>query len=133
MNNNHLPESKHGLNFILPETVKDKKVSVIEVGPYNEAGLAQEINKFLNTNIKTLTRIDTYLLVLPMDLKIPETLLNGKPFVDPIMHRATLNSPLAVKLGLSYDYVLQSMLNPGTSDAEGDTALRQTLIALGKP
>lgn len=121
-----------GLNFVLPEPVKDKAVSVIEVGPYDESSLAEEINKFLGTNIKKLTRIDTYLLVHPPRMQLPESLLIGKPFVDPVIHKAALNRSLATELGLSYDYVLQSMLNPGTSDAEGDTALRQTLIALGR-
>ncbi len=125
----------NGLDFVLPDGVKDKNVSAIEVGPYDENGLAREINEFLGTNIDGLTRTDTYLLVHPKGIqsKELESLLFGKPFVDPIIHRATLNKPLIAELGIPFDYVLQSMLNPGTSDADGDTALRQTLLALGKP
>ncbi len=123
-----------GINFVLPEDVKDKNISVIEVGPYEENDLAGEINQFLGTDIDKLTRIDTYLLVHPQDIKLKEleSLLFGKPFVDPVIHKAALNKPLIEELKIPFDYVLQSMLNPGTSDAEGDTALRQTLLALGK-
>jgi phosphoribosylformylglycinamidine synthase len=124
--------TEKGLNFVLPEAVKDKKVSVIEVGPFDEAGLAGEINKFLGTDIEQLTKTNLYLLVHPPELQGLESLLKGKPFVDPIIHRATLNTPLALELGLPFDYVLQSMLNPGTSDAEGTVALRQALLALGQ-
>jgi len=119
-----------GLSFILPKSVKDKKVSVIEVGPFNETALAQEINRFLGTNIEQLNRINTYLLVHSPELSGLETLIDGKPFVDTIIHRATLNKALISELELPFDYVLQSMLNPGTSDAEGDTALRQALLTL---
>ena len=121
---------RKGLEFILPSGVKDKDISVIEVGPFSEYGLAKEINKFLGTGIERLNSINTFLLVHSPELKGLEKLLTGKPFVDPIIHRATLNESLALQLGLPFDYVLQSMLNPGTSDAEGDTALRQALLAL---
>ena len=120
-----------GLTFELPTEVQDKKISVIEVGPFAESGTAREINKFLGTQIEDLTRINTYLLVHPTEVQGIEKLLTGKPFVDPITHTATLNSALISKLGIPFDYVLQSMLNPGTSDAEGDTALRQALLSLG--
>lgn len=125
-------ESKKGLIFVLPEGVQDKDVSVIEVGPYHESGRAKEINKFLRTEIQQLNRVDTYVLVHSPDVKGLEALLSRRPFVDPIIHRAALNEPLALQLGLSFDYILQSMLNPGTSDAWGDTALRQALLALGR-
>lgn len=123
---------RKGIHFVLPELVHDKAVSLVEVGPYDESGLAEEINKFLGTGIEKLHRINAYVLVHPTDLKGIENLLTGKPFVDPIIHRASLNHALAQELGLPFDVVLQSNLNPGTSDAEGDTALRQTLLALGK-
>ena len=123
---------KKGLEFILPEGVKDKGISVVEIGPFHEYSLAKEINRFLGTDIEELNRINTYLLIHNPDLKGIESLLSGKPFVDPIMHRATLNESLAFQLGIPFDHVLQSVLNPGTSDAEGDTALRQALLALGK-
>src|SRR3989344_2452553 len=120
-----------GLDFILPEAIIDKAVSVVEVGPFDETGLAAEINRFLNTDIKVMTRINTYLLVHPLDLRL-NSLLVEKPFVDPIIYRASLNKPLIYELGIDFDFVLQSMLNLGTSDAEGDVALRQTLLALGR-
>lgn len=123
-----------GLDFVLPGGIEDKRVSAIEVGPHDETDRANEINRFLGTNIKELFSVDTYLLVHPQEIQ-PEDfkpLLHGKPFVDQIIHRGTLNEPLASELGLPFNHVLQSMLNPGTSDAEGDTALRQTLLSLGR-
>src|SRR3989344_5864695 len=136
MDNEAAAGSRGGIEFVLPDalpdSLKDKKVSVIEVGPYNESGLAGEINEFLDAGIKKLARVDTYILVHPGELKGIESLVNGKPFVDPIIHQAALNDPLALKLGLQFDYVLQSMLRAGTSDAEGNMALRQMLLALGK-
>ena len=57
------------LNFFLPDSIKDKEVSVMEVGPFNEFTLAKEINKFLGTNINNLTRINSYLLVHEPRLK----------------------------------------------------------------
>ncbi len=125
--------SGRGLEFFLPEAMQNKTVSTIEVGPSIESGLAEEINRFLRTDIKLLNRVDTYLLVHDSNLHGLDTLLHGKPFIDPIIHQATLNQSLALKLGLPFDYVLQSMLNPGTSDAEGDTALKQVLLALRHP
>jgi len=124
-------ESGNGLMFFLPPEAMQKDLSVVEVGPFNEAGVAQQINDFMGTRIDELNRINTYLLVHPKGISGLESLVQGKPFVDPIIHRATLNRPLAFELGLPFDYVLQSMLNPGTSDAEGDTALRQALLSLG--
>jgi len=59
-----------------------------------------------------------------------EALLKDKPFVDPIIHRATLNRPLADELNLQYDFTAQSMLVPGTSDAQGAIALDQTWLKL---
>ncbi|MEK6823185.1 MAG: AIR synthase-related protein, partial [Nanoarchaeota archaeon] len=120
-----------GLQFVLPEGVNDKALSVVEVGPFHEQGLAAELNKFFGTDIKKLTRINTYALVHPGNVQTLDALASGKPFVDPIIHRATLNKPLAPELGLDFDYVLQSMLNPGTSDMEGNIALQQALLALG--
>jgi len=124
--------SRRGLEFILPEVIRNKSLSVIEVGPFSQATLASETNRFLGTNIEELSSVDTYVLVHPEDVRKIEHLLTGKPFVDPITHRAVLNDSLALQLGLPFDYVLQSMLNPGTSDAEGDTALRQMLLAQGR-
>jgi phosphoribosylformylglycinamidine synthase subunit PurSL len=117
------------LEFILPD-IRDKEVSTIEVGPFIENGTAHEINRFLGTHIKELYRVKTYILVHSKGLNL-ESLLHSKPFVDPIIHRATLNSPLITELNFPFDFVLQSMLNPGTSDAEGDTALHQALLSLG--
>ena len=119
-----------GLKFVIPE-VLEKDVSVVEVGPFSEISLAEEINKFLGTDIQQLNRINTYVLVHQKGMCNLERILERTPFVDPVIHRATLNESLALQLGLPFDYVLQSMLNPGTSDAEGDTALRQALLALG--
>jgi len=110
--------------------VKDKRVSVIEVGPFHEQLLAKELNRFFGTEIEELNRTNSYLLVHQPDLKGLESLLTGTPFVDPIIHRATLNESLALQLHIPFDYVLQSMLNPGTSDAEGTVALEQALLAL---
>ncbi len=121
-----------GFEYVLPKAIKDKRVSAIEVGIFDEAGLAVELNRFLGTNILDLKRTNTYVLVHPPDALGIESLLSGKPFVDPIIHRATLNESLALMLGIKFDYVLQSMLRPGTSDAQGDVALRQALLALGK-
>lgn len=125
-------QQKKGLEFILPEGVEGKAVSVIEVGPHHEQGLADEINKRLGTSIDLMTRIDSYILVHDPDLKERmKELLEGPPFVDRIIHRATLDESLAQQLAIPYDYVLQSMLNPGTSDAWGNVALQQALLALG--
>ena len=54
---------KRGLQFELPPEVKDKKVSVIEVGPFDETTLGLEINRFLRTNITKMVRTDSYVLV----------------------------------------------------------------------
>ena len=67
--------ANRGLNFFLPDSVEDKDVSVIEVGTFNELTLAQEINKFLDTKINNLTRINSYLLVHEPRLEGLETLL----------------------------------------------------------
>jgi phosphoribosylformylglycinamidine synthase subunit PurSL len=115
----------------LPEAVSGKKISVIEIGPFDELGLANEINRFLDTEIKGLRRIDSYVLVHSPEVKGLENLLKSKPFVDPVIYRGVLDESLASELNLPFDHVLQSMLNPGTSDAAGDTALRQALLALG--
>ncbi len=121
-----------GLNFVLPDAVTDKKVSIVEVGPFHEGAQAVELNKFFNTNIKDLTRVDTYILTHKKGLKNLDSVVIGVPITDPITHRATLNKSLIYELGIPFDYVLQSMLNPGTSDAEGDTVLRQVLLKLGQ-
>ncbi len=123
---------KRGLEFILPTEVDDKKVSVIEVGPFSQQGLASELNLFFGTNIQSLMRTDSYILVHDPTIGEKQTWLTGKPFVDPIIHRATLNTPLSLELGLEFDYVLQSMLNPGTSDAFGNESLKQALLSFGK-
>ena len=121
-----------GLEFILPKEVEGKAISVIEVGPHHEQGLADEINKRLGTEINLMTRIDSYILVHEPELKERmKELLQGPPFVDRIIHKATLDESLAQKLAIPYDYVLQSMLNPGTSDAWGNVPLQQALLALG--
>ena len=125
-------QTQTGLEFILPESISGKRVSVVEVGPFNESSLAEEINRFLSTSIENMNRVDAYILVHDKDIQGLENLLTGKPFVDPIIQRGTLNSSLALQLGLDFDYVLQSMLNPGTSDAQGNVALQQALLALGK-
>ena len=119
-----------GLNFVIPE-VLGKDVSVVEVGPSAEASLAEEINKFLGTEIQQLNKVNTYVLIHQKEMPSLEGILERAPFVDPVIQQAALNESLALKLGLPFDYVLQSMLNPGTSDADGDTALRQALLALG--
>ncbi|MFH1054080.1 MAG: AIR synthase-related protein [Candidatus Woesearchaeota archaeon] len=121
-----------GVQFQLPKGVEGKDVSVIEVGPFQEPALAAEINRFLGTDIKGMTRINTYILVHPQGLQGIEQLVQGKPFVDPIIHRAALNGSLADELGLEYNHVLQSHLNPGTSDSQGKMALRQMMLSLGR-
>ena len=124
-------EPRAGLNFSIPKSL-NKGISVVEVGPFNENSKAKEINKFLGTNIEQLNIINTYILIHKKDINNLESLLDGKPFVDPITHQATLNESLALKLGIPFDYVLQSMLNPGTSDEDGNILLEQSLISLGK-
>lgn len=62
-----------------------------------------------------------------------EGLMSGKPFVDPIIQMASYNSPLADQLPMDYDFVLQSMLNPGTSDSQGTIALEQAMLAVDHP
>ncbi|MCK4589488.1 MAG: hypothetical protein KAT77_03535 [Nanoarchaeota archaeon] len=126
------PRSNPGFHFALPKSVKGKAFSVVEVGPYHERNLAKELNSFFGTQIEEVTKVNSYVLVHPKNLKGIEGLLEGKPFVDPIVHRASLNSPLALDLRLDFDYVFQSMLRPGTSDDWGNEALTQTLLALGK-
>lgn len=123
---------KRGLQFVLPLEVQDKDVSVIEVGPSNQQALAEEINKFLGTRINGLVRTDSYVLVHDPKINGFANLLQGKPFVDPIIQRATLDNPLIHDLGIDFDYILQSNLNPGTSDAFGHVALYQALLSFGK-
>ncbi len=123
--------SSRGFIYVLPDGARGKHVSAIEVGPFPEADLAQELDRFFGTQIAGLTRIDAYILVHPDGLAGLEGLLRGAPFVDPITHRAALNGPLALQLGIPFDYILQSMLLPGTSDAEGTIALGQAFRALG--
>lgn len=131
MTSSSVLRERGGLEFFLPDVIEDKDVSVIEVGVYEEAGLAEEVNMFLGTSIADLNRINAYILIHPKGLQGLESLLTGKPFVDPIVQRATLNQSLALQLNLPFDYVLQSMLRPGTSDAEGNVALQQALLSLG--
>jgi phosphoribosylformylglycinamidine synthase len=120
-----------GIQFVLPEVVEQKNLSVIEVGPFNEGSLAAELNRFYGIYIQRLVRTNSYILIHEPDVAGIERLLRGKPFVDPIVHQASLNEPLIGRFDIGFDYVLQSMLNPGTSDADGDITLRQTLLALG--
>ncbi len=123
---------ERGLEFVLPLEVKNKGVSVIEVGPFDEQGRVEEINRFLKTRINRMVRTESYILVHDTNQTGFNTLLSGKPFVDPIIHQARLNSPLIPDLGIDFDFVLQSMLNPGTSDAYGTVGLNQALLSLGK-
>ena len=121
-----------GFTYFLPDGVLDQKVSALEVGPFGENNLAGEINRFLDTSIQRLTRTDTYLLVHSPELKNLESLTTGLPFVDPIIHRAVLDESLMLQLGIHFDHVLQNMLRAGTSDAQGNEALRQALLSLGE-
>jgi len=123
-----------GLNFILPDGVIDKEVSVVEVGPTEAKGVATELNRFFGTNIESMHRVDGYVLVHPQNVSGLESLTQGVPFVDPIIHRATLNESLALQLlgDLPFDFVMQSMYRAGTSDSKGNEALRQAMLKLGE-
>jgi phosphoribosylformylglycinamidine synthase len=120
-----------GLTFELPPGLEGKTATKVEVGPFGMS--PDEINRFLGTNITEMTRIDTYVLVHNKEVEGLETLVQGKPFVDPIIQQAAVNEPLAQRLGIQYDHVLHAMVNPGTSDSTGKIALKQAMIALGQP
>lgn len=120
-----------GFLHVLPEGIEGKAVSAVEVGPYDSKGIALDFNNRLGTGIKELWMTNAYLLVHSPELRGIESLLDRKPFTDPVIHRAALNSPLVNHLKINFDHVLQGMYKPGTSDAEGDTALMEALLALG--
>jgi phosphoribosylformylglycinamidine synthase subunit PurSL len=119
-----------GLRFVLPDGF-DKAVSFVEVGPDDEAGLAEELNTIFGSNIRRMKSVRGYVLVHEPNITL-DSLMTRKPFVDPIIHRGALNESLASKLKLPYDHVFCSMLLPGTSDAEGTVALEQALLAVGR-
>ncbi|MBN1503064.1 hypothetical protein JW930_05960 [Candidatus Woesearchaeota archaeon] len=133
MGNLITPEFRKGFFYLLPPEITGKVVSSIQVGPFHEVGLAAELNKFFGLSIEDLWRINQYILVHSQGIQGLEQLVQGKPFVDPVIQRASLNSPLITELGIDYDHVLHSMLRPGTSDAQGNIALQQALLALGQP
>ena len=125
-NNQKIP----GLNFSAPSNTKIE-VDFVEVGPFKEDGLLAELNRFAGANLKSLVRINTYLFVHEESWSQGvEKLSLGLPFVDRVVHQATVNSSLAERLGINADFVLVSMLRPGTSDAEGEVALDQALARL---
>jgi len=129
--NTQTDSQRPGIHFVLPETDLTKTVSTIEVGPFIEHTLATELNNKFNAGIYYLFRTNQYILIHDSNIKNLDLLTTGKPFVDPIVHQATLNEPLVKKLGLPFNHVLQSMYNPGTSDMEGDTAFHQAMLKLG--
>ena len=47
-------KTQKGLNFVLPNGVKDKAISTVEVGMFDESSRAVEINRFLGTHIEEL-------------------------------------------------------------------------------
>jgi phosphoribosylformylglycinamidine (FGAM) synthase-like enzyme len=120
-----------GINYTLDPLAK-KNLTVIEVGPYGENGQKNEINKFLNTNIANLTRVNSYLFVHSALDEAFKGLSSKKPFIDPCQHSSSQNSSLAIKLNLDFDYAICGTLKPGTSDAEGNVALEQAMIASGQ-
>ncbi|MFH1506270.1 MAG: AIR synthase-related protein [archaeon] len=120
-----------GLHFFLPEEVIDKELSVIEVGPTLDPGLAMTFSNFYGLSIDEVWQIWAYLLLHRPELEGLERLMMEKPFLDPIIHQTTLNESLALKLGLPFDWVINSTYLPGTSDRDGKNTLEQTIRALG--
>lgn len=117
-----------GIIFDLDPQAK-KNLTVVEVGPYGENGQKNEINKFLNVSIENLTRINSYLLLHSAPTENFASLSTKKPFIDPCQHSASQNENLGAKLKLQFDYAICGTLKPGTSDAEGNVALEQAMIA----
>ncbi len=109
-----------------------KIVSYFEVGFSKEANLTKEVNRFLQLSLSTIWKSRTYCFVHEADVNLAN-LENGKPFLDPALSSCSFNSSLALKISkdLPFDYIIQAGLKPGTSDAEGMTALEQAFSASG--
>ena len=120
-----------GISFDL-DPQANKNLTVVEVGPYGENGQKNEINKFLNLSIEGLTRINSYLLLHSAPGENFAGLSSKKPFIDPCQHSASQNESLGAKLRLQFDFAICGTLKPGTSDAEGNVALEQAMIACGQ-
>ncbi|MBS3128506.1 hypothetical protein J4410_05145 [Candidatus Woesearchaeota archaeon] len=125
-----------GLIFTLPESyllsLDNRVLSSIDVGPYDETAKIGSMNRRFGTRITGMSRIMTSLLAHNSGIttKQLQELLQGPPFVDRIIHRASLGS-LAEETDIAADHVLVSMYNPGTSDRDGTTALAQAMEKLG--
>jgi len=129
-----------GITFVLSDEVPNRsgrQLTMVQVGPVQMGATAEEVNRFLGTKITGLTRVDTYLLYHQAGVEGLERLAEGLPFVDPFIQRATVNEPLMLHLPSGQvsgaDYVISTMLRPGTSDASGDIMLDQGLGFLGTP
>ena len=120
-----------GIRFFPPKEVLAKQLSVIEVGPTPDPGLAATLSTFFGYPVEEAWQIWAYLMLHTSDLKGLDWLRMEKPFLDPIIHQTTLNQSLALKLGLPFDWVINSTFLPGTSDRDGKNALEQAILALG--
>ena len=119
-----------GFRYVLPTEVLGKKVDAIEVGPFVLGRKATEINDALGTSIDSLLATSTSVLVHSPSVDGFEGLLEEAPFVDRIIHQAALNEALTERWDAPYTHVVQVMLNPGTSDMDGNIALDQALLKL---
>ena len=130
MNNSRNSVDK-GISYFLPNGIK-KNISFIDVGVYEEGGKLKEINKFFNLQIKNLYRVNTYIFIHSCPKEKFSNIQNKKPFLDPAVHNSSKDFSLALDLNLDFDYYLHTMLKLGTSDAEGNIAYEQALIAAGQ-
>jgi phosphoribosylformylglycinamidine (FGAM) synthase-like enzyme len=121
-----------GTSFFCPSE-RQHFNNFVEVGPFEESGLLNELNRFFGLQLKSLIRVNSYLFVHDQPWSEPvEILSDGLPFVDRVVQRATVNRSLFATLQREADTVLISMLRPGTSDAEGEVALDQALSRLAR-
>ena len=110
---------------------KAQDFSYIEVGLAHESSLEQEVKRFLDINVGELWSSKTYLMLHDSaDLVGLDT---QKPFLDPVQSRCSLNQDLIAQHYNQFEFaqLIIATLQPGTSDAEGNVALEQALIAKG--
>lgn len=130
MNTAEKTNQLQGIRYSLPKEL-DKNLTVVDVGMYHEDGRREEINKFLNVKIESLSRINTYILIHSANKEKFVNIEKKKPFLDPAIFSASSDISLASILNIDFDFALNSMLNPGTSDAQGNIALEQAMVSAG--
>ncbi len=118
-----------GISYLLT-TNNHFQVSFFEVGFSNESNLTKEVNRFLHLDLTGILMSKTYCFVHERKVDL-SNLASSKPFLDPALNSCSYNTSLALKTKqkLEFNFLIQAGLKPGTSDAEGMTALEQAFAA----